>query len=312
MIFSSWISASTLTCELSRPRRRERKATWAPLSSPVMYSVGTWARCKASSAWSRSVDLPMPGSPPISTTPPSTMPPPSTRSSSPMPVGCLSTSLASISDSTATADDFVSGAKRCRPATGDSATVSISVFQASQCGHLPSHLALVPPHSVQVKVVFSLATRQCSDASDDPAVRAAIQLDVLAADERRLLAAQVRAHIRKFFRPAEALGGDRVGEFLPRGFGRDVVHLRLAFDQVLLARRIDAFRQQVVDGDVVDDAFGGDRLAQRGERRARRRRQPLVRARRLHHCGRDVDDAAELALAHPGQQRANEERSRDH
>ena len=31
-----------------------------------------------------------------------------------------------------------------------SATVSISVFQASQCGHLPSQRGLVPPHSVQV------------------------------------------------------------------------------------------------------------------------------------------------------------------
>ena len=31
-----------------------------------------------------------------------------------------------------------------------SATDSTSVFQASQCGHLPSHLGLVPPHSVQV------------------------------------------------------------------------------------------------------------------------------------------------------------------
>jgi len=31
-----------------------------------------------------------------------------------------------------------------------SATDSISVFQALQCGHLPSHLGLVPPHSLQV------------------------------------------------------------------------------------------------------------------------------------------------------------------
>jgi hypothetical protein len=31
------------------------------------------------------------------------------------------------------------------------------VFQALQCGHLPSHLGLVPPHSLQVKTVFSLA-----------------------------------------------------------------------------------------------------------------------------------------------------------
>jgi hypothetical protein len=31
-----------------------------------------------------------------------------------------------------------------------SAADSISVFQALQCGHLPSHLGLLPPHSVQV------------------------------------------------------------------------------------------------------------------------------------------------------------------
>ena len=34
-IFSSWISASTRTPLAPRPRRRERSATWAPLSSPV-------------------------------------------------------------------------------------------------------------------------------------------------------------------------------------------------------------------------------------------------------------------------------------
>jgi hypothetical protein len=31
------------------------------------------------------------------------------------------------------------------------------VFQALQLGHLPSHLGLVPPHSVQVYWVLSLA-----------------------------------------------------------------------------------------------------------------------------------------------------------
>ncbi|MCY1382872.1 hypothetical protein D9M69_709380 [compost metagenome] len=45
-------------------------------------------------------------------------------------------------------------------ADGDSATDSISVFQALQCGHLPSHLGLVPPHSLQVYWVFSLAMWQ--------------------------------------------------------------------------------------------------------------------------------------------------------
>jgi hypothetical protein len=36
---SSWISASTRTCEPARPSRRARSATWAPLSSPVTYST---------------------------------------------------------------------------------------------------------------------------------------------------------------------------------------------------------------------------------------------------------------------------------
>jgi hypothetical protein len=105
----------------------------------------------ASSACSSSVDLPMPGSPPISTTPPSTMPPPSTRSSSSCRWGCARHV----------------GWPRCPPAWppagfgqrleavlcpagAGSATDSISVFQAPQAGHLPSHFGLVPPHSVQV------------------------------------------------------------------------------------------------------------------------------------------------------------------
>jgi hypothetical protein len=39
-------------------------------------------------------------------------------------------------------------------------TVSTKVFQDSQCGHLPSHLGLLPPHSEHEKRVFSLAMRQ--------------------------------------------------------------------------------------------------------------------------------------------------------
>jgi hypothetical protein len=149
-IFSSWISASTLTWELSSPRRRARKATWAPLSSPLTYSVCLPLRCRASSACSSSVDLPMPGSPPMSTTPPSTMPPPSTRSSSSCPVGVRCMSTASMSASTATSAVFASEANRFFVAAAVSATDSIRVFQAPQAGHLPSHLGLVPPHSVQV------------------------------------------------------------------------------------------------------------------------------------------------------------------
>jgi hypothetical protein len=38
-----------------------------------------------------------------------------------------------------------------------SGTDSISVFQAWQLGHLPSHLGLTPPQSEQTKTVFSFA-----------------------------------------------------------------------------------------------------------------------------------------------------------
>ncbi len=92
----------------------------------------------------------MPGSPPINTTPPSTMPPPSTRSSSSMPVGVRAMSVASMSPNVATSAVLASEAKRLRAGAADGATDSTNVFHASHCGHLPSHLALVPPHSVQL------------------------------------------------------------------------------------------------------------------------------------------------------------------
>ncbi len=105
----------------------------------------------ASMAWSSSVLLPMPGSPPISTTPPATMPPPSTRSSSSMPVDVRATSVASMSASVATGWLLASDWKRFFEAPPEgSPTPSSSVFQAVQCGHCPSHFGLVPPQAEQV------------------------------------------------------------------------------------------------------------------------------------------------------------------
>ena len=51
---------------------------------------------RAAAAWSSSVDLPMPGSPPTSTAEPGTRPPPSTRSNSAMPVGSRGASRVSV------------------------------------------------------------------------------------------------------------------------------------------------------------------------------------------------------------------------
>ena len=56
---------------IPRPRRRRRARR---------------DRATAAQAWISSVDLPMPGSPPIRVAEPGTKPPPATRSSSPMPV----------------------------------------------------------------------------------------------------------------------------------------------------------------------------------------------------------------------------------
>ena len=68
------------------PRRAARSRTCAPDSSPVAYRTPDPAATPAAT-WSRSVDLPMPGSPPTRTTDPATSPPPSTRSNSPIPTG---------------------------------------------------------------------------------------------------------------------------------------------------------------------------------------------------------------------------------
>ena len=72
-----------------------------------------------------------------------------------MPVGWRSASAASISDKVATDSAAISpteardaAAKRFLAAP--SATVSTSVFQPPQCGHLPCQRGLVPPHSPQV------------------------------------------------------------------------------------------------------------------------------------------------------------------
>src|SRR5438034_5719451 len=101
------------------------------------------------SACRRSVDLPTPGSPPISTTSPATKPPPRTRSSSPTPLGMRCASRALTSARRFSSELFATPAKRCFAAL--SAMLSTSVFHAPQCGHCPCHFGDSPPHSVQAR-----------------------------------------------------------------------------------------------------------------------------------------------------------------
>ena len=157
-IFSRLISASRLSAEASSARRFARNAICCADSSPLMYST-LWPSPMAHSACNSSVDLPMPGSPPISTTAPCTSPPPSTRSNSATPVISRLSSCASMSLRRRNLPTPVIALKRLPAAGAVSAMVSTSVFHAVQCGHCPCHLTDWPPHSVQVYIDFGLAMR---------------------------------------------------------------------------------------------------------------------------------------------------------
>ncbi len=149
------VSANALRPSSGRSRRTARPATWASDSSPVTYSTGSVLAIFAN-ACSSSVDLPMPGSPPISTTAPSTRPPPSTRSNSPMPVDTrawsrCSTSLSAVifGASVLPAQPLRRAAAGALAAAALSSTISLSEFHAPHSVHWPCHLLYSAPHSPQ-------------------------------------------------------------------------------------------------------------------------------------------------------------------
>ncbi len=94
-------------------------------------------------AWSNSVDLPTPGSPPTSTTPPGTAPPPSTRSSSWIRVGILGSASAwTLVIGVAPLEPFGALAFLVPPPTGLPLTSSSTrEFHSPQAGHFPDHLS---------------------------------------------------------------------------------------------------------------------------------------------------------------------------
>src|SRR5437867_2685511 len=99
---------------------------------------------------SRSVDFPMPGSPPTSTTDPGTMPPPKTKSNSRRPVCHRRTPAPSPRADRRTggrADGELAG--RCaRPPVRPTGS-STSVFHAPHASQRPPHLGWSAPQSVQ-------------------------------------------------------------------------------------------------------------------------------------------------------------------
>ena len=92
-------------------------------------------------AWSTSVDLPMPGSPPSRTASPGRARRPRTRSTSPMPIGCRGTAARRCRASDAGLDAPPAATRRAparRPAALALTTVSTRVFHPPQARHWPS------------------------------------------------------------------------------------------------------------------------------------------------------------------------------
>ena len=141
------VSAITGMSSASARSRSARSRICAADSSADTYSVRRPAPCRLASTIVVSVDLPIPGEPPISTSEPGTMPPPSTLSSSPIPVRRRSCSAAATSRS---ATGFTVARPpvreppepRPRVAAAVFRTSSTSVFHSPQPGHCPAQRGL--------------------------------------------------------------------------------------------------------------------------------------------------------------------------
>ena len=152
------VSASTGTSSAAPGSRSARRRIWAADSSPETYSVRRPAPCRLPSAIDVSVDLPIPGEPPISTSEPGTRPPPRIWSSSPIPVDSRAWRSARTSDSRTGFTGRPAAARPPRARAGAAARASsASVFHAPQPGHWPCHLADSVPQAEQTNTVVGRA-----------------------------------------------------------------------------------------------------------------------------------------------------------
>src|SRR5215218_10972357 len=172
------VSATIGTPSACGPSRCARSFTWAADSSPETYSTFRPAAARFARAPVVSVDLPMPGAPPMRTSDPGTRPPPRTRSSSPIPVERRSTlgastcpSATGVSARPAERD----GAAPPRPAGAAARFSSVIVFHSPQPGQRPCHFWLSWPQAVHAKTVAERAISARLRAPVDgfaPSVRA--------------------------------------------------------------------------------------------------------------------------------------------
>ena len=144
------LSAHSSSPSPRMPSRSARILTCAADSSAVTYSTGGVICASLRAASSTSVDLPMPGSPPIRMSEPRTRPPPSTRSSSPMPVSVrsprsITTSVSGIGRvPAAMAPRRPLGAGAARSSTSGTSSPVVRL----QSGHVPG-FGVAKPHCWQ-------------------------------------------------------------------------------------------------------------------------------------------------------------------
>src|SRR5207237_10207318 len=114
-----------------------------------------WLSSRAA-ACMRSVDLPIPGSPPTRTTEPGTIPPPRTKSNSARPV--FQRATASLFRSVRRIGGLAVGKPLTAEPLNRPTASSTSAFHAPQASHLPPHLGWSAPHSVQRNTEWLLDT----------------------------------------------------------------------------------------------------------------------------------------------------------
>src|SRR5216117_1213627 len=189
---SATVSATTSTPASAMPRRSARSRTCSGDSSPATQRTGRPWRASAPQAWRASVDFPMPGSPPTSTTEPATSPPPSTRSSSARPVERRS---AAPAVTVASGRGFSPRAARARGSGSASSTI---VLHAPQPGHCPSQRGAAWPHCWQTKAERrALSTMRALQVDKGGRTRHDRRVRVLDAE----LAALEDAGLRRRLRP---------------------------------------------------------------------------------------------------------------
>src|SRR6185295_14976090 len=232
--------------------------TWPGDSSPVAYStpaVPSDAWLRPAAAWSRSVDLPIPGSPPTRTSEPGTRPPPKTRSSSSIPRrrrGMSASAMPARGSATPAAVAPRAIARSVRVVSRT--TVSTSVFQRSHARHCPSQRRKDSPQDWHTKRLWGRAIlarppdwRRGSPRLDRRAwlgeVDVETGLGVLVHDDRgsRLVLAEQQMFGENVF--------DHVLDHAPQWAG-SIGHVVAELDDVLLGRigdfKVHLLRAQLV------------------------------------------------------------------